>query len=129
MADERIAIYVYEKSSVTIDPSSSVDLMWMSTTDYTAKYETTISSSTTADLQPGVYGFIYNGTHGVSGPSTITIVTDTYDLQRKNPWPTPPPPPPPPFDGRTDWADHTTVFLVPLGASLDLSGDTSTSGP
>jgi|JI10StandDraft_1071094.scaffolds.fasta_scaffold08699_10 hypothetical protein len=127
MSDMRIALYVYAKSTVTIDPSASVDFMRMNN-DYTAKFEATISSSTTVDLYPGVYGFVYNGTHGVSGPSSVTLVTDVYDIQRKQPWPVPPPPPPPPFSSRSDWADHTTIFLVPLGSTFDLGADVSASG-
>lgn len=126
--DSRIAIYVYEKSTVTIDPSSAVDFMRMDLTDFSAKYEATISSSTTTDLDEGVYGFVYNGTHGVSGPSTITTVTDDYDITRKNPWPTPPPPPPPPFVNNRDYEDHAKVFLVPLGSTIELGPDVSGDG-
>ena len=126
MADSRIALYVYEKSTVTIDPSSAVDFMLMND-DYTAKFDTSISSPVTLDLHPGVYGFVYNGSHGVSAPCTVTLVTDAYDIQRKNPWPTPPPPPPPPFALKTDWDDHCGIFLVPLGATFDIGTDVSTS--
>lgn len=118
MADMRIALYVYSKSTVTIAPSSSVDFDRMNN-DYTAKFEATISSPVTVDLNEGVYGFIYNGSHGVSAPSSVTTVVDNYDVQKKNPWPHPPPPPPTPFQGRNDWADHTTIFLVPLGGSFE----------
>ena len=38
MSDMRIALYVYSKSTVTIDPSASVDFMRMNN-DYTAKFE------------------------------------------------------------------------------------------
>jgi len=115
--DSRIALYVYAKSTVTIAPSSTVDFHRMNN-DYTAKFEATISSPITVDLDPGVYGFVYNGTHGVSAPSSVTTVVDTYDTQKKNPWPTPPPPPPSTFQGRNDWVDHTTIFLVPLSATF-----------
>jgi hypothetical protein len=126
--DQRIAIYVYEKSTVTIAPSSTVDFMQMDDTDYSAKFLTTISSSITSAIDEGVYGFVYSGSHGVSGPSTITTVVDDYDIQRKNPWPQPPPPPPPPFVGKHDYDDHTKIFLVPLGTTFDLGADLSTSG-
>lgn len=127
MSDMRIALYVYEKSSVTIAPSATVDFMRMMD-DYSAKFEATISSSVTVDLYPGVYGFIYNGSHGVSAPSTVTLVTDGYDISKKSPWPTPPPPPPPPFAGRSDWVDHTTIFLVPLGATFAIALERSAGG-
>ena len=126
MADMRIALYVYSKSTVTIDPSSSVDFMRMND-DYTAKFEATVSSSVTVSLDPGVYGFVFNGSDGVTAPGTVTLVTDSYDIQRKNPWPQPPPPPPPPFSLKTDWPDHCDIFLVPLGATFDIGTDVSTS--
>ena len=125
--DQRIAIYVYSKSTVTIAPASTVDFMQMDETDYSAKLLTTISSSVTTDLDEGVYGFVYTVSHGVSGPSSITIVTDDYDLERKNPWPQPPPPPPPPFENNRDYEDHAKVFLVPLGSTFELGADASAS--
>lgn len=126
MADSRIALYVYKNASITIDPQGgqSIDFMSMNN-DYTAKYEMTLTSSYTNTFSPGVYGFIYNGSHGVTAAGGTTIVTDAYDIQRKTPWPQPPPPPPPSFDGRTDWVDHTTIFLVPLGSTFSLGASSS----
>jgi hypothetical protein len=125
--DQRVAIYVYASSTVTIAPSSPVDLMRMDPLDYSARLQATIARSTTTTLAPGVYGFIYRGRHGVRGPSSITLVTDVYDIQRKAPWP-PPPPPPPPLAGNRDYEDHTRIFLVPLGSTLDLGADVSADG-
>lgn len=127
MSDMRIALYVYAKTPVTIAPSATVDFMRMMD-DYSAKFEATISSPTTVDLYPGVYGFIYNGSHGVTAPGTVTVFTDAYNINKKNPWPHPPPPPPPPFGGRIDWATHLTVFLVPLGATLEVALEHSQGG-
>ncbi len=118
MADRRVALYVYDKSTVTLSPSSTVDFMKMKP-DYTAKFESQITTPVTVDLYPGVYGYIYNGTHGVDAPGTVTVVDDVYDIARKQPWPTPPPPPPSVFAGRTDWDDHVAIFLAPLGGDFD----------
>lgn len=125
--DSRIAIYVYTSSTVTISPSSTVELMKMQT-DYSAKSEGNVSSWS-GTLNPGVWGFVYNGTHGVSYGSSgqVILVTDDYDVQRKTPWPSPPPPPPPPFALRDDWNDHCKTFLVPLGSTFEL-GDSSGGG-
>lgn len=128
MADSRIAIYVYKTTSITIDPQGqSID--WMSMNDdYTAKFQVTLTSTYTNDFSPGVYGFVYNGSHGVTTGGSTSIVTDAYDVQRKDPWPQPPPPPPPPYVNRNDWNDHATIFLVPLGATFELGADESKSG-
>ncbi len=129
--DMRIALYVYAESTVTIAPSATVDFMRMKV-DYTAKLESTITAGNpiTVLLKPGVYGFVYNGSHGVTAPPPpdVTTVIDTYDIAKKSPWPTPPPPPPPPFVARTDWATHTTIFLVPLGATFEIALERSSGG-
>lgn len=118
MADRRVALYVYSKSTVTLAPSGTVDFVKMKP-DYTAKFDTQITAPVTVDLVEGVYGYIYNGTQGVTAPSTVTVVDHVYDVAKKTPWPHPPPPPPAPFVGRTDWDDHREIFLAPLGADFD----------
>ncbi len=115
--DSRIALYVYDKSTVTIDPSSNVDFHQMAS-DYSADFVMTISNAVTLDLKPGVYGFVYHGVHGVSAPSTVTLVGDCYYTQKKGTWPVPPPPPPLPFQGRNDWVAHTGIFLMPMSATF-----------
>ncbi|HVV84476.1 MAG TPA: hypothetical protein VHE35_15515 [Kofleriaceae bacterium] len=120
----RIAIYVYSKSTVTVAPDVTTDFMQMNN-DYTAGFVATISSPVSYDLDPGVYGFIYKSSHGVSGPTSITIVTDVYDVERKTAWPTPPPPPPPPFMNRRDWDQHRHIFMTPLGSTFVLGANAS----
>lgn len=127
--DQRIALYVYSKSTITVAPNGTIDFMKMAVNDFSASLVSQISSSTTFDVNPGVYGFIWNTAHGVTAPSSVTIVTDDYDVARKNPWPSPPPPPPPPFVNNNKYGDHVGVFLVPLGATFDLGAVAEPADP
>lgn len=112
MSDMRVAMYVYEKSQVTIDPNGMVDFYRMGD-DYSAEFLQAISEPTTLDLTPGVYGYAYRDKHGLSyDPSSRVDLV--LDYQKKKPWPQPPPPPPPSFIGRRDWGEHTALFMSPL---------------
>lgn len=117
MSDLRVALYVYEKSTVTISPDGPVDFYRM-VDDYSAEFVTAIAEPTALDLLPGVYGYAYRDKHGAA-PDPTGRVTLVVDLQRKQPWPMPPPPPPPPYVGRRDWREHTTLFMAPIGFEVD----------
>jgi hypothetical protein len=96
--DKRVALYVYEKSKVTIAPEGPIDLFRMGN-DYSTELVQSISEPTTLDLTPGVYGYAFASEHGITAPPTgVDLVVD---LQKKKPWPMPPPPPPPPYVGRS----------------------------
>ncbi|HVV84477.1 MAG TPA: hypothetical protein VHE35_15520 [Kofleriaceae bacterium] len=119
MSEMRAALYVYDLSKVTITPNGSIDFMQMAD-DYSAQFVMPISTTTTLTLKPGVYGFVYMDKHGISAPSTVTVVTD---VEKKKLWPEPPPPPPPPYIARRDWPEHAKIFMTPLGVDEDEADD------
>lgn len=125
MSEQRVALYVYGKSEVTIAPGGAIDIYQMGD-DYSTKLLTTIDAPTVLPLTPGVYGFAYRDKHGIEPSPEVTLVVD---LQRKKPWPVPPPPPPPPYLARRDWNEHTVLFMSPLGFGDDGDGDASAPTP
>ena len=122
MSANRVALYVYEKSEVTITPDVPADFYQLGD-DYSTKLREVISDTVVLPLEPGVYGFVYEEKHGIEAGDGVQLVIDVH---RKKPWPAPPPPPPPPFVHRRDWSEHLELFMAPLGA--DLGEDGSAAG-
>lgn len=116
MTTMRVALYVYEKTEIGIDPKQTIELEEMAD-DYTARPITKIGEPTTLTLPSGVYGFWYEEEHGIKADRSVTVVTDTV-IEHKQPWPKPPPPPPDRFLPRRDWDMHRAIFMIPLGSDI-----------